>query len=158
MLLLLAAVGNFIFAGLVGQSEFPGIMVGIACAAFMLFALQKLTPHKRSGLWRETLCPFLIAIMMTSLGACITIIATRNPQNEVFAFTVFGIVASSFLLLVLLVTRIYGIARPFPLGHTSGSANGGAEGKVAVGVSAFLVDDRCDAEGGGPAAEGGANA
>ena len=124
----------------------------------MLFALQKLTPHKRRGLWRETLCPFLIAIMMTSLGACITILATQRLANEEFAFTVFGIVASSLLLLVLLIARIYGIARPFPSGHTSGSATGDAEGKVGVGVGAFLVDDRYDAEGGGPAAEGGANA
>ncbi len=163
MLLLLASVGSFIFAGVVDHKHdeelAAGIMIGIACGAFMLFALQKLTPHKRSGLWRETLCPFLIAIMMTSLGACITIIATRNPQNEVFAFTVFGIVASSFLLLVLLVARIYGIARPFPSGHTSGKPNEGTVGLVAVGgVGAFLVDDRCDAERGGPAAEGGANA
>lgn len=124
----------------------------------MLFALQKLTPHKRSGLWRETLCPFLIAIMMTSLGACITILATQSLPNEEFAFTVFGVVATAFVLLVLLIARIYGIARPFPSDHTSGSANGGAEGKVAVAVGAFLVDDCRDAECGGPAAEGGANA
>ena len=162
MLLLLASVGSFIFAGVVDHKHHEelaaGITVGIACGAFMLFALQKLTPHKRRGLWRETLCPFLIALMMTSLGACITILATQRLANEEFTFTVFGIVASSLLLLVLLIARIYGIARPFPSGHTSGSANGAAAPNFMVGVGAFVLDDRCDAEGGGPAAEGGANA
>lgn len=51
------------------------IIACTGCFSFMIFALRKTTPIKRHGFWRESLRPFLIALMMFGIGATITGIA-----------------------------------------------------------------------------------
>jgi len=108
-----STVSNVMYASLVNFGRNHTLIVAhigaaIACLAIMLFAFQKLTRRRRIGFWRETLCPLLIAVFMTGVGLCITIIATGNARrDEQLALAIIGIVLGSVMLLLLLIARVW---------------------------------------------------
>ncbi|MEE9296735.1 MAG: serine/threonine-protein kinase [Phycisphaerae bacterium] len=107
--LLFGMVVCILFAALVRhdrKDDLLGCIVGaVACGSLMLFAAQKLTRRKRRGFWKETLCPFLIAVVMTGFTACVCVLAVKGPRNEELALTISGLVFASLLFGVLMASR-----------------------------------------------------
>jgi len=97
--MLFATVLCTFFAALVEfdhREEFMATVVGaVGAFSIMLFAVQKLTFYKRPGFWRETLCPFLIAVFTTLFGLCVTLLVVGWLRERVFVLTLAGTVFSS---------------------------------------------------------------
>ncbi len=98
------------------------IISSVACGSIMLFSFQKLTCRKRPSLWQDTLCPFLIAVAMTALGACVSVLAVGNLRDgEVAVAMIMGIVWSALALGFLLASR-FGVLRWLVARRDSGNA------------------------------------
>jgi hypothetical protein len=81
-----------------------GVVIGcVACFAFMMFALRKVSPLRRIGFWVDTVRPLLLSLSLFGVGATITGIArTRGLHGEEFAGLITGLVMCSLIFLTLL--------------------------------------------------------
>ncbi len=134
-----------LFASLVNHSndDLQGLVVGaVACGSLMLFAAQKLSLQKRQGFWKETLCPFLIAIAMIALSACISAVAIKRLNDDEFAGAVGGIMIIVGLLLVLLASRVGLLAWLF-----GGSRSSGRKRPFMIGAAIRGTSDTGEADG-----------
>ncbi len=124
--------------GDLAYDDVTGCIVGCAaCASCFLFAIQKTTPMKRPGFWRESLAPFLRSSAFFGIAGIITGIARYwfAYDNEERILSLVGLVFSILLLGVTSIParrRRSQTVQPFFQG--SDSDRSGARQVAAIGA------------------------
>lgn len=140
-----------------------GVIFGcIACASFMVFALRKTTPVKRSGFWRESLRPFLLSASLFGIGATTTAIARYwdyayshgDHYHEMLSGDdrgglVTGLVLCALLFLAL--SLFTGKKPKAPKPFLQGTGNQTADGKSPMECCEGALDCGADLQGPAPA-------
>lgn len=88
------------------HDDVTGTIIGcIACGSLMLFGLQKTTPTRQPGFWREWLRPFLRMVGMFGVGALLTATIRHWSEygDEERVLSIVGMVFSFLILVVSLV-------------------------------------------------------
>ncbi len=146
--MLFGMIATILFAALVRhdcKDDLLALIIGsVACGSLMLFSAQKLTLRKRRGFWRETGFPLSMAMAMTAMGACISILAVQPLHDDEFAAAVTGIVVTGLVLLLLLAARV-GLLRSVFGGRDT--ARAGSTFIVAAGIGDVNVDARVTDDG-----------
>ncbi len=93
------------------DQDFFHCVGAIASGSLMIFFAQKLTRYQRPGFWRESLCPFLMAMCMTGIGTLVSALAVYTLRGGEFALAVTGLVMQSIAFCLLLASRFGAFGR-----------------------------------------------